>query len=289
MMKPSILFAAMAGVAGNCPPPPPQNMVVRSASFGGVIAPTMADADEAVTAGVIAQKAARRFLGLDVPPFLISATVPAVASTVGGCAFRFPWRFTEPRTGISRLPTHVLPHEIGHAIFIRYLVPKTRDDEYGGDAPDWLDEMAAIAFEDDEGARLRRRDTRRLGARGTLIPLARFLSMPHPEWNPRSIAPGRPADSAINRPRSVDTPAFYATVRALFDFLIDRTGNEQVIRLLAEQVRAGVPLDQWLLAHVTRGGAPEGLAGLDAEITAFVLTNPAYTEAGANGLVREPR
>lgn len=287
-MQPLILLAAMAGAAGNCPPTPSRGMVARSASFGGVIAPTVVDADEAAAAGMVAQRAARRFLGLEAPPFLIAATSPATAAPLGGCAFLFPWSFPRPREGARRLPTHVLPHEIGHALFIRYLVPKTRVDEYGGDAPDWLDEMAALAFEDAAGVRLRRRDTRRHAERGALIPLSRLLSMPHPEWSARSIAPGPPTESATHQPRSVDTPAFYATVRALFDFLIDRTGNEQVIRLLAEQVRAVVPLDQWLLAHAVRGGVPQGLAGLDTEIRAFVLTDPAYADASTDAPVEEP-
>ncbi|MFA5968731.1 MAG: hypothetical protein WC816_05760 [Sphingomonas sp.] len=286
-MESLILLAAMAGTPENCPPTPPRGMVARSTSFGGVIAPTVADADDAVTAGTVAQRAARRFLGLDAPPFLIAAASPATTTPLGGCAFLFPWPFPQPREGAARLPTHVLPHEIGHALFIRYLVPKTRSDEYGGDAPDWLDEMAALAFEDAAGVRLRRRDTWRHTGRGALIPLSRLLSMPHPEWSARSIAPGPPTESATHQPRSVDTPAFYATVRALFDFLIDRTGDEQIVRLLAEQVRAGVPLDQWLLAHAARGGSPEGLATLDAEIVTFVMANPVYAEASKDGPVEE--
>lgn len=253
-------------------------MVARTASFGGVIAPTAADAEDAIAAGIVAQKAARRFLGLHVPPFLIAAASPP--KPPGGCAFLFPWNFSRLHAGAARLPTHVLPHEIGHALFIRFLVPRTVADEYGSDAPDWLDEMAAMAFEDPDGVRMRRNDTRRHAERGALIPLARLLSMPHPEWSARQVVATGPADSTISQPRSADTPAFYATVRGLLDFLIARTGNESVIRLLAEQVRAGAPIDRWLLAHCAPGAAAaEGLSGLDAQLTAFVLTNPAYSAA----------
>jgi len=40
--------------------------------------------------------------------------------------------------------------------------------------------------------------------------------------------------------------------------------------------------------HAERN-VPKGLARLDAETTVFVLADPARTEAGANGLVEEPR
>lgn len=103
--------------------------------------------------------------------------------------------------------------------------------------------------------------------------------MSHPEWSARPIAASSPTVSAKGQPGSTDTPAFYATVRALLDFLIERSGNERVIRLIAEQIHAGAPIDKWLLAHSTRGAAVEGFAGLDAEIAAFVLTDPRYNEA----------
>lgn len=282
MMGATLLFAAAVGGAGLCPPAPPLGMIARSARFGGVIAPTAADADEAVAAGSVAQKAAERFLGLDAPRFLIATASPTTPLPLGDCAFLFPWPFPPVRAGASRPPAHVLPHEIGHTLFIRFLVRRTGVDEYGGGAPDWLDEMAAIAFEDPNGVRMRRGEARRHAERGALIPLARFLSMPHPEWSSRSIATSRSASSAMSQPRSADTPAFYATARALLDFLIDRTGDERVIPLLAEQVRAGAPLDRWLLAHSAGGAASGGLTGLDAELRAFVLTDPGYNETRKN-------
>lgn len=273
MKGPALLFAALAGGADKCPPDAPREMVARAAPFGGAIAPTAADAEDAVAGGMIARDSARRFLGLEAPPFLIADESSGTPPAPGGCTFVFSWRF--PRAGERRLPTQVLPHEIGHDLFLRLLVPRTGKDEYGGGAPDWLDEMAAIAFEDAGGIRGRRSDARRHAERGALIPLARLLSMTHPEWSARPAATGAPAGPATHQPRSADTPAFYATLRALLDFLIDRTGDERVIRSLAEQVRAGASLERWLLARVP-GAAGKGLSRLDAQIAAFVLTNPAY-------------
>ena len=281
MIGPLLLLAALAGGADRCPPDAPGGMVSRSAPFGGVIAPTAAEAEEAVAAGIVARQAARRFLGLDAPPFLIAPAPPAPPPALGGCAFVFPWAFPRSGPGGSRPPTHVLPHEIGHTLVIRVLAPPTGADEYGGGAPDWLDEMAAIAFEDAGGVRMRRREARRHAESGALIPLARLLSMPHPEWSARRAGPAAPSQSPISQPGSPDTPAFYATLRALLDYLIDRTGDERVIRSLADQLRTGVPLERWLLARLAPGAVPaEGFGRIDAQIAAFVLTDPAYRESG---------
>ena len=265
MMGAPLVLLAMASGTQYCPPKAPAGMVARPASFGGVIAPDAASADAAVAAGIVAQHAARRFLGLEVPPFLIASASAALPSSPDGCTFRFRWSFPAAAGEVPRLPSHVLPHEIGHAIFIRFLVPNSGKDQYGGDAPDWLDEMAAMACEDPAGAQMRRADTLRHARRGALLPMARFLSMSHPEWSARPITEPGTDDRATRQPRSSDTPAFYATTRALFDFLIDRTDDEQIVRVLADRVRAGMPLNRWLLANVAAGSGRRGLAGLDVE------------------------
>jgi hypothetical protein len=289
MIGAALLMAAAAGPSGACPPEAPAAMVAQAAPFGGVIAPTAAEAGEAVAAGMLAREAAHRYLGLDAPPFLIVASSPGVPAGAGGCAFVFPWAFPRSRDGGSRLPSHVLPHEIGHSLFIRFLAPRTGADEYGGGAPDWLDEMAGIAFEDDSGVRMRRGEAWDHARSGALIPLARLLAMPHPEWSARRTASGAAAAGPpLSQPESPDTPAFYATLRALFDFLVQRTGDEQVVRRLADRARTGAPLDEWLLAWSGPGPAADGLSRLDAQLAAFVLADPAYRAARAGGAAETP-
>lgn len=280
MIGPVLLFAGLASGVAECRPEAPSAMVARATAFGGVIAPSPADAEEAEAAGMIAKEAARRYLALELPPFLIAPrSIGARPWLDRGCGFVFPWQFPRTATGEPHLPAHVLPHEIGHTVFIRFLAPRTGRDEYGGGAPDWLDEMAAIAFEDSAGVRMRRADARRHAARGELIPLTRLLSMPHPEWSARQPTADTLAGSPTRPPASAETPAFYATLCALLDFLIERTGDERVIRLLADQVQEDAPLDRWLLEHSAAGGAgAEGLSRLDSEIREFVLTDPRYIE-----------
>ncbi len=81
---------------------------------------------------------------------------------------------------------------------------------------------------------------------------------------------------------SSDTPAFYATVRALFDFMIDKTADERVIPRLVERIRAGDSVEKWLLDNVAKNGATGGLRGLDAEMVAYILTSPTYNASSTN-------
>lgn len=263
-----LLSAPVNGTA--CLPHTASGMVTRKAGFGGVVASTVADVDHAVGAGLVAQRAARRYLGLDVPTFVIASAASANRPTYG-CAFVFPWPFLRSASG-NPLPSHILPHELGHVIFIRFVAPRTAADQYGGAAPDWLDEMAALAFEDDAGIRLRRADTYRHAVRGTLIPLSRMLAMTHPEWN----AGTSPSDVTVSQPASPDTPAYYATVRAMFDVLIDRTGDPLIIRVLAEQARKKTDLGRWLVNRLARAGTRQDLVQLDADMRSFILHNAAY-------------
>lgn len=263
----ALLLAAVAVGGQPCAPASEEGMTVRHAAFGGVIAPTSADAIAGVEAGIAARAAAHRHLGLDVPPFLIAPSALGLSRQATGCAFVFAWRFSRARGG-TPLPSHVLPHEIGHDLFIRFLVPRRGVDEYGGAAPDWLDEMAAIACEDAAGVAVRRGEARRHAAEGRLIPLDRLLSMQHPEWRESGAAPqlGGPG-----QPRSADTPAFYATVRALFDFLVARTGDDRVIVRLAGRVREGSPIDPHYLALLAGGSASADPTSLDAALAAFAV------------------
>ena len=51
--------------------------------------------------------------------------------------------------------------------------------------------------------------------------------MPHPEWAARDAAVASSAPT--HQPASPDTPAFYATVRALLDYLLVQTGDLRIL------------------------------------------------------------
>jgi hypothetical protein len=275
------IAAAMLRPAPQAPPPP--RVYPARATFGRVYVAKASDVRRAVGEGVAAKAAAFRFLGLRAPPFVIvDQNLPAAVRSRANGALLYLWPFSAASgSGAGGLSTDtLLRHEIGHDLFMRFVMPRTRDDEYGGDAPDWLDEMAAVAFEDEAETATRRGDARLRVEHGTLIPLARLLSMTHPEWQPGTGRPPGARGAVAFQPRSAETGRFYATVRVLLDLLVDRVATERVIPLLAAEARAGRPLDAWLLDHAARGGRAAGLAGLDSEISAFVLSDPRYTKAG---------
>lgn len=265
----ALLLAGTGTAVGSCPPAAPTGFVALKTSFGGVIAPTTASAQEAAVGGRRAKEAARENLGIDPAPFLIEPTAVSHAAGPSSCAFVFDWTFAPNAPDRPAPPSHVLPHELGHEMFVRYLVPRTQVDEYGGDAPDWLDEMAAIAFEDRAGTTLRRQDAARHAARDALIPLRKLLTMQHPEWAARGRAPANARTSA--GPASNDTPAYYATVSALFDYLVLRTGDPRIIRVLAAEVRNHTPMERWLADNIGNARSDPTLRSLDAAIRSSAI------------------
>jgi hypothetical protein len=179
--------------------------------------------------------------------------------------------------------SHVLRHEIGHDLFIRYLAPSSRVDQYGGDAPDWLDEMAAVAFEGAAQTASRRRRAARYAREATLLPLSRFLTMPHPEFASRPPPDASGQMVRVRLASTEDTPRFYVMCRAFYDFLVDRTKSPSIIAELAAAFRKGEPLEEWILARVGQKGRPGGLGDLNAEFLAWIATDQRYKDAGATG------
>jgi hypothetical protein len=176
-----------------------------------------------------------------------------------------------------------LRHEIGHDLFIRYLAPSSRDDQYGGDVPDWLDEMAAVAFEGTELTASRRRDAARFARAATLLPLGRFFTMTHPEWASRPPPAPSGETVRIGLVMSEDSPRFYAMSRAFYDFLVHRTKSHSIVAELAAAFRKGERLDRWVLSRTGRGGRTGDLGTLNAEFLAWIASDQRYGLAGAEG------
>lgn len=174
-------------------------------------------------------------------------------------------------------PAYLLRHEIGHDLFVRYLVPSTKRGQYGGDSPDWLDEMTAVAFEGEAQRAMRRREAVRHAREGKLIPLGRFLTMVHPEM---VAEPRGPASSeqpfSVREAVSDETPQFYSMAAAFYDFLVSRTENSAIIAELAGAFRNGEPLDRWLLARTGYEGREEELHLLNADFLAWIASDKRY-------------
>jgi hypothetical protein len=264
---------------------PENGDVVRKDTSFGRVHVHRGDAPAAIAEGTAAQEAAERVLGLGGMRFEI--VDPRIRPTPWGALSDeglpiYPWEFgNSPQGTAPRPPAHVLRHEIGHDLFIRHLVPSTNPDQYGGDAPDWLDEMAAIAFEGTEQVAIRRQQARLIASHRGLLPLRRFFSMVHPELAAlRRSAPGAQPTSEP-APDPLDTPLFYLTGRAFYDFLVFRTGNAAIVAGLAAAVRGGEALDRWLTARTGFGEGDDGFDALEAAFAAWVLSEAYGDEEGA--------
>ncbi|MGA9582188.1 MAG: hypothetical protein WBR13_09490 [Allosphingosinicella sp.] len=227
--------------------------------------------------GEAAYSAAKTVLGLRKPRFSIvelDYTSHNWGDRASDGTFVYVWQFNKGPDDQRQIPpAYLLRHEIGHDLFIRHLAPSTKADQYGGDAPDWLDEMAAVAFEGEALRSTRRRGAVRYAQEGKLIPLQRFLAMTHPEMEAGSIPD--PSDRLVRpfEPASDDTPRFYVMASAFYDFLVARTKNPAIVAELAAAFRKGQPLERWILA---RTGNKGGIQALNADFQAWVATDARY-------------
>lgn len=154
----------------------------------------------------------------------------------------YTWTFPHgPRRFKPRPAITLLRHEIAHDLFDR-LVPTTRTGQYGTDAPDWLDEMAAVSFEGMDLRSSRKRDAKSNG----LLTLTTLLRMTHPELGAKVVREAG-QDFAVGPASSDQTIAFYATVSSFYEFLSEKSGHEGVVAELADAFKRGEDLELWLL------------------------------------------
>jgi hypothetical protein len=179
------------------------------------------------------------------------------------------------------LAPKAIRHEIAHLLFMQAVWPSSgeRPEQYGGDAPDWLDEAAAIIAESEEMTRNRRALFRELAASGGTIPLAEYLEMTHPVYADRQFramidearaarAEGEPviiaaslADDRVERAR-----AFYAQTRGFVDYLLERTGDRRVLGDIAVELRDEASgFADWLNRHGAVRGLPAGIEALERD------------------------
>lgn len=281
----SVALAALA--TASTQPAPSQGTVPGTgmATRFGHVQVSPADLRSAITEGEAAHEAAGTVLGLHGVRFTIveaAGTSARWGERSADGSPRYVWPFDGGRRpGWQPPPAFLLRHEVGHDLFIRYLVPSTRAGQsragqYGGDAPDWLDEMAAIAFEGDPMRAMRRRAAVRHAADGTLIPLPRLLTMVHPELAAGTMPAAGGMPGAAYVPKSGETASFYATAAALYEYLVERTGNSAIVAELARAFRAGERLDHWLPVRTGHGSGTSGLDALNAGFLSWIASDQRY-------------
>jgi hypothetical protein len=174
-------------------------------------------------------------------------------------------------------------HEIAHLLFIRELWPNSGQvaERYGGDAPDWLDETAAVLAESEAMTRDRREALIEAVQEGALIPLADYLSMPHPSFGggafaamieeARANADGSGVivlsseDNSIDDAAIGDAALFYTQTRAWIDYLDARTGDARIFASIMNALKAGQSFETWLSERGAAMGLPKDLERLEAD------------------------
>lgn len=254
-----------------------RNLRLTRTDFGYLqLAP--GDVGRAAETGRAVQIMARDILGIADARFLIvdgRHTKWRWGDTTSRGLPVYPWRFARPSVRVAQPPDDILAHEIGHDLFRRYVVPSTRSGQYGTDAPDWLDESVAIAFEDAELKAERRCEAFRHLKSGTLIPIDRYLAMEHPDLA------GTPSDAAQSRDFvssptvSPLTPVFYAMSLAFFEYLVDRTGSLSILGDIGRIASKGEAPDRWIKLKIA-GAHPNSAAILNQDFVTWLSADERY-------------
>lgn len=193
----------------------------------------------------------------------------------------------------------VFAHELGHLFFIETYWPEDNLDvvntnpgevaRYGGPAPDWLDEMAAVLLENE--ALTAGRSTMLATADeaednfAAFWSLDEYFTMTHPvfEQARRVIAArqnteegrGRGGvvmltrDQLDNRNDGRDPAMFYAQSRGFADYLIEKTADTRIFASVAKHVADGGDMESWLRTR-PKNELPTTLTALEADFKSWV-------------------
>lgn len=199
-------------------------------------------------------------------------------------------RQTDPARRV-RIELAAVSHELGHDWFrIGYWpdAPLGEDKHYGGPSPDWLDEMAAVLVEappsfEDRITQFRQRfDAYRADPAKAdentrlLINLPNFFTEVHPASEQvRLLNDQRTAEekkSAVRlltgeeaRKIAEGGARFYFQSAVASQYLIERTGDQQVFARIAEAFVRGETIAQWLANDEPKGSLPRELSAMQAD------------------------
>lgn len=178
-----------------------------------------------------------------------------------------------------------LPHELGHGWFIRAFWPEASTQgagHYGGPAPDWMDETAAVLMEDAALAD-RRRDQFAAAYRGEdataqarLVDLTAFLSGAHPALPVLALPPGSAGVTVLTGAEAAGLAAaaggFYLQARLFADYILARSGNPAAFLTAARRFAAGGTTADWLRHDGSSLRVPTTLPALQRDWEAWLAT-----------------
>lgn len=189
----------------------------------------------------------------------------------------YPWKFVHGTNYVAlQPPNSILPHEMAHDLLSRHLVANTRTGQYGTDAPDWIDESVAVAFDLPEDKAQRRCEASALLRSAKLIPLPRFLTMQHPDLV--SIRGADPAarDFVSDGTMSKETPAFYAMSLAFPEYLSAKTLSASVLADAIHAFQSGLPSSHWVVSRLASAGGGHSIQEVERDFLDWLGSSQDY-------------
>lgn len=176
----------------------------------------------------------------------------------------------------------VVPHELGHKWLGQAFWPDAGRvaGQYGGPAPDWLEEMVALLAEPDHSLAERReqfwqayRNDRAAGRKPGFDDLAGFLAAPHPMSNQLGAESPhggggfsvRVMDSNDPGLAGVNPGHYYLQALIFYDFLNAFGLGAEDLHSLVLAASEGRTFDAWLQENGSDIGLPQSEADLDRQ------------------------
>lgn len=197
----------------------------------------------------------------------------------------------------AALDAGMVPHELGHLWFTQAFWPQSASADadaprhYGGPGPDWLDEAAALALED-EATAVQRRDQFRALMKGEMVPalgpvegrallldLPGLLAREHPGLaRAVAVAPDVVASGGVGvsftpagdgpRPAALER-VFYIQTRVFTDYLMQKSGRSAILADIAQAVADGDSFETWLSEKGADYSLPSSIADMQPEWEQF--------------------
>ena len=209
----------------------------------------------------------------------------------------------------------ILSHELGHMYFMRTYWPDGRHNlmnpaagdhtqtgaglpqEYASPAPDWLDEMAAVLLENTALTTSRYESLQAIKSAADLDKiwsLSDYFTLTHPALDQAREALERRQQSSdgntmggvvilsqsdLEKPAKGPEPVmFYAQSRAFADYMIEKSGNEQIFAVIAAQLTKGGTMADWLQSVGASHGLPQTVAALQNDFNRWLMNRLSLSE-----------
>ncbi len=182
----------------------------------------------------------------------------------------------------------IIGHELAHLWYIEHFwknygfVEGQAGSNYGGPAPDWLDEMAASLSENNTMVEKRRQELKEIithPSGPSLYPLSEFLKMEHPITAAKQLM-SRFREEAAKEASGVkiqvftteeaqglemvgDPTIFYTQARGFADFMIEKTTDPQIFAKITKHLVNGGTIESWLKEYGSSFHLPSDIPTLE--------------------------